>query len=418
MVDAAIAKKAAKTSGADMNSYQHLGSYLQALPYSCFVNDKFMLMMADGLSMIWMMAWIGPGCSLASDLTNDKFKKIREALMLVGASTEMQTISWLVMPGGLLVASSVLTSIIMKHFIFISSDWICLFFLVLSYVISLMGLAICVSSSQKTPSKSSLVFFLAVFFSELFYGATQSWAERMPFEFRMIACLAPGTAMAHALGNLAQLQIMAKGVTLTGTYTMSWSRDTMYYPSTAQICYMLCFQGFLFAYLGWANEKMNPGESGYPEPWYFIVTPGFWKRFLAIDNKVSDSSNAKACRKVDNDNLNYAAENMSKGKTAGVTVKNLSKTYANGFEAVKDMTMEFYKGQMTAFLGRNGAGKSSALNLLTGLSRASSGQAYIGDIDLIEQPEKAAQKIGNCPQYNILIDELTPIEHVEFYRRG
>ncbi|VDM62451.1 unnamed protein product [Angiostrongylus costaricensis] len=74
-----------------------------------------------------------------------------------------------------------------------------------------------------------------------------------------------------------------------------------------------------------------------------------------------------------------------------------------------------YHGQITALLGHNGAGKSTTFSMLTGVTAPSSGTAYIDDYDIRTNLPQIRKRTGLCPQYNILFNSLTVIEHLEFF---
>ena len=58
-------------------------------------------------------------------------------------------------------------------------------------------------------------------------------------------------------------------------------------------------------------------------------------------------------------------------------VRNLRKVYSNGKEAIKDVSLTMYKGQIFALLGHNGAGKTTTISILTGMYPATSGAASV-----------------------------------------
>jgi ATP-binding cassette subfamily A (ABC1) protein 3 len=63
-------------------------------------------------------------------------------------------------------------------------------------------------------------------------------------------------------------------------------------------------------------------------------------------------------------------------------VRDLRKTFANGFTAVKGLNVKMYSGQIFALLGHNGAGKTTLISMLTGLLTPTSGDADVFGIDI------------------------------------
>ena len=80
--------------------------------------------------------------------------------------------------------------------------------------------------------------------------------------------------------------------------------------------------------------------------------------------------------------------------------------------AVRDLSLELHRGEILALLGHNGAGKTSAMGMLTGLIRPTAGGCYVMGHSLAAQPHAARAHIGYCPQSNVLFDALTPREHL------
>lgn len=74
-----------------------------------------------------------------------------------------------------------------------------------------------------------------------------------------------------------------------------------------------------------------------------------------------------------------------------------------------------YEGQVTALLGHNGAGKSTTMSILTGLFPPSSGTVVVNGFDMKTNIREAQRSLGLCPQYDVLFDKMTVIEHMQFY---
>ena len=81
-----------------------------------------------------------------------------------------------------------------------------------------------------------------------------------------------------------------------------------------------------------------------------------------------------------------------------LTIKNLSKTYANGFQALDDITFNVQRGDFFALLGPNGAGKSTTLGIVSGLTEKTSGSVEIMDIDIEHDLYGARRVLGVVPQ--------------------
>ncbi|HEY1726290.1 MAG TPA: ABC transporter ATP-binding protein [Steroidobacteraceae bacterium] len=88
---------------------------------------------------------------------------------------------------------------------------------------------------------------------------------------------------------------------------------------------------------------------------------------------------------------------------AALSISNLTKTYASGLQALKNVNLEIRKGEIFALLGPNGAGKTTLISIVCGIVTASSGTVTVDGYDAVRQYRAARRKIGLVPQ------ELTAI---------
>ena len=85
------------------------------------------------------------------------------------------------------------------------------------------------------------------------------------------------------------------------------------------------------------------------------------------------------------------------------------------FIAANEITFEVYAGEIFGFLGANGAGKTTAIKMLCGLSIPSSGSATIAGFDIYKQTEEIKKNIGYMSQKFSLYEDLTVIENINFF---
>jgi len=103
---------------------------------------------------------------------------------------------------------------------------------------------------------------------------------------------------------------------------------------------------------------------------------------------------------------------MAKEKV--ITAKELTKKFGD-FVAVDKITFDVEKGEIFGFLGANGAGKTTAMRMLCGLSLPSSGQATVAGFDVYKENEKIKKNIGYMSQKFSLYEDLTIVENIRFY---
>ena len=96
-----------------------------------------------------------------------------------------------------------------------------------------------------------------------------------------------------------------------------------------------------------------------------------------------------------------------------ISVEHLTKYYGN-FLAVDDISFEIDEGHVYGFLGSNGAGKSTTMNIITGCLSATSGTVRIDGHDIFEEPDQAKRLIGYLPEHPPLYTSESPDEYLQF----
>lgn len=97
-----------------------------------------------------------------------------------------------------------------------------------------------------------------------------------------------------------------------------------------------------------------------------------------------------------------------------IEVEKLTKRFGN-FTAVDQISFEVKEGEVFGFLGANGAGKTTAMRILCGLSKPTSGQARVGGFDIYKQAEQIKQNIGYMSQKFSLYGDLKVWENIRLF---
>jgi ABC-2 type transport system ATP-binding protein len=97
-----------------------------------------------------------------------------------------------------------------------------------------------------------------------------------------------------------------------------------------------------------------------------------------------------------------------------IYAEKLTKTFGH-FTAVDGISFDVKKGEIFGFLGANGAGKTTAMRMLCGLSFPTSGKATVAGFDVFRQTEKIKKSIGYMSQKFSLYEDLTVKENIRFY---
>ncbi|WP_397473125.1 ABC transporter ATP-binding protein [Pusillimonas sp.] len=103
--------------------------------------------------------------------------------------------------------------------------------------------------------------------------------------------------------------------------------------------------------------------------------------------------------------------------SAVISISQLSKSYASGFQALKDVSLEIQKGEIFALLGPNGAGKTTLISIICGLVKPTAGSVWAAGYDITEQYRQARSHIGLVPQ-ELTTDAFETVWDTVSFSRG
>ncbi|MCA9405200.1 MAG: ABC transporter ATP-binding protein [Candidatus Omnitrophica bacterium] len=100
-----------------------------------------------------------------------------------------------------------------------------------------------------------------------------------------------------------------------------------------------------------------------------------------------------------------------------LSIKNLNKTFAGGFQALKNVNLDIHKGEIFALLGPNGAGKTTLIGCVTGLVNLTSGHITVDGHDIYKDYRKTRKLIGLVPQ-ELAVEMFEPVLGTVNFSRG
>ncbi len=100
-----------------------------------------------------------------------------------------------------------------------------------------------------------------------------------------------------------------------------------------------------------------------------------------------------------------------------VSVKNLSKTYSNQFQALNNVNLDIKQNEIFALLGPNGAGKTTLISIICGIVTPSIGTVEVGNYDIIKDYRKTRSQIGLVPQ-ELTLEQFEIVYNNVSYTRG
>ena len=100
-----------------------------------------------------------------------------------------------------------------------------------------------------------------------------------------------------------------------------------------------------------------------------------------------------------------------------VSIKNLSKTYSNQFQALNNINLDIKQNEIFALLGPNGAGKTTLISIICGIVTPSIGTVEVGNYDIIKDYRKTRSQIGLVPQ-ELTLEQFEIVYNNVSYTRG
>ncbi|XP_062957203.1 phospholipid-transporting ATPase ABCA3-like [Cynocephalus volans] len=384
--------------------------FVQRFPYPLYYHDFFFLFSGIFIPLVIVCIFSMNHLTLVQSIVWEKENKLKEYQLMIGLSNWML---WAAYFFTFLFLYSIII-IIMCIIFFIKikpapalqyCDPTLVFTFLLFYAIATIFFSFMVSTLF---NKVSFAVALGGLFFYITYipatGLTFYYA-RMTLIQKLAACLNSNFAMALGVKFLVDAERERTGIRWSDI--LSTKLDSFMF---AYLLGMFLFDAFVYGLVTCYIEAVFGGNYGVPKPWNF---------FLQRSHRFQEPPVEKTEISPFHETIQSKYfEGEPTDLVAGIQIKHLYKTFRqkNTMKiAVKDLSLNLYKGQITVLLGHNGAGKSTTLSILSGFYPPTSGKAYINGYDISKQMVQIRKSLGLCPQQNLLFKHLTVSEHLYFY---
>ncbi|KAK6169359.1 hypothetical protein SNE40_020430 [Patella caerulea] len=381
------------------------GVQLKQIPYPCHKDDEYIHYLGSYLLPVLMtFAWVASLGIATRNLVNDREDGQDEVLRIMGMKCGLNWVAWFLSTMIIMMIVSIILAIILKFStIFSYSNLFIIFLYLLAFCLSSTMLCYMVSAFFTRTTLAILTVLIIYFLSYLPYIVLVSMGLQMEFWQKTVACLSSTTAFSFGAQYLAFLEELGDGIQWNNINDSLVQGDKMTFNWT---CIMMLIDSLIYLVIGWYVRNVKPGKYGVAKPFYFFLQPSYW--FFCI-SKSASSNKYLSDRSSKNQNSSFIEE-ASGDEYVGISTHNLRKVY-NKTTAVNNLNLEFYEDHVTALLGHNGAAKTTTMNMITGVTRPTSGHVEIYN----KSPADSTGTIGICPQHNALFDYMTAEEHMEFY---
>ncbi|XP_045693112.1 ATP-binding cassette sub-family A member 6 isoform X1 [Phyllostomus hastatus] len=335
-------------------------------------------------------------------------KKSKDLMTMMGLQDSAFWFSWsLIYAGFIFIISIIIAIIITSTKIIVMTGFMVIFTLFFLYGLSLIALAFLISVLLNKTVLTSLV----VFFFTLFWGSVglSVLYKHLPSSLEWILSIFSPFAFTTGMTQIINLDYSMNGVTFPDP-----SGDSYLMIATF---FILAFDAFLYFVLALYFDKIFPYGSDHRYSPLFFLSSSSCFQYQRTDNIIEKEIDPE----YPSDDYFEPIAPEFHGKEA-IRIINVRKEYkekSGKVEVLKDLLFDVYEGQITAILGHSGAGKSSLLNILNGLSVPTEGSVTIYNKNLSEMQdlEEIRKIIGFCPQFNVHFDILTVKENLRLFAK-
>ncbi|EFA81777.1 hypothetical protein PPL_05772 [Heterostelium album PN500] len=332
---------------------------------------------------------------LTNDLVIEKETKIKEGMRMMGMRDSTYYQSFLI--SSLMVSLPILFimfgSLVGSEVIYHANKWV-FFFILFFYLLSLL---VC-----------SIIY--SIFFDRSRYSGVLSYAITMGLggagiyvAQSSISRVGKGfLSLISPIGFACAIYSMVIDDMIDLRNENPIDRSLLLTPS--QSLGILIFDILFDAILLWYFDNVWRGEYGTPRPMLFFLKKSYW-----FPSAVAYVEHPPI---IENDMVETVSDDLK--QNISISIRNLKRDF-NTKMAVDGLSLDMYQNMIHAFLGHNGAGKSTTIGILTGLIRASDGDAYIHGMSITNEMSNIRRKLGVCPQHDIVWNQLTVLEHLEIY---
>eukprot|EP00041_Stephanoeca_diplocostata_P039078 m.1585412 g.1585412 ORF g.1585412 m.1585412 type:complete len:2501 (+) comp25324_c0_seq5:242-7744(+) len=378
------------------NWTKYTNNFIQKMPTPAYTADIFVDINTIVFPYFVLLSWMGAIALAVNTIVDERERRLEEALSLMGLTQTATVASWIVFLGLFWGLPNILLSILLiQGNIFPQSSGVLIFCLFQLFSFANTGFALIVShwfTSSKTGAAASALFYMLGFVP---YFTVAINPDLVSESDKFLYGLFPPTAVALTMPYFANGEYTGNGVHFHNMGQSLGSCDTF---SMSKCFAALATSAILLNGIAWLQRVDRDELREYWQWWSRLYTRK--AEGIAVDDPY----------------------------VSPVTLHNVSKTYSRvdvlgchrqRCTALRDVSFELPRGKITVLLGLNGAGKSTTMDLITGVRHPTSGRVTVHGTSGCRTDRthaaigpRGVPPLGVCPQYNILYPSLTVRDHV------
>ncbi|KAK7330379.1 hypothetical protein VNO77_24573 [Canavalia gladiata] len=294
------------------------------------------------------------------------------------------------------------------------------YFIYINLQIALAFLVASIFSNVKT---ATVISYVGVFGTGLLAGFLfRYFVQNTSFPKRWIIVmeLYPGFALYRGLYELAQFSFNGSALETNG---MQWLDLSDISNGMKEVLIIMFAEWIVVLFAAFCIDKVL--SSGSRSPLFFLK--GFQKRPLSFQKLGIQKQGLKVFSQMEKADVIQEMEKVEQlllepTINHAIVCDDLKKVYPGRDGnpdkfAVRGLFLAVPQGECFGMLGPNGAGKTSFINMMIGLTKPTSGTAFVQGLDLTTHMDGIYTSMGVCPQHDLLWESLTGREHLLFYGR-
>ncbi|KAJ7956361.1 ABC transporter A family protein [Quillaja saponaria] len=395
-----------------------LFEFVKAMPKAESTRDNDVVALLGAIFFTWVILQLFP--VILTSLVYEKQQKLRIMMKMHGLGDGpywMISYAYFFFISSLYIISLAIFGSIMGIRIFSVNDYIIQAVFYLLYINLQISVAFVVASVFSNVKTATVVAYICVFATGLLGGFLFQdliQDESFPRVWIMAVELYPGFSLYRGIYELGQ-NANANG--------MRWKDLTDSTNGMKEVLMVMLLEWLGILFIAYCKDQVVSSGS-WNCPFFLtqksekkdissIRKPSFQKQDVLVPMEKHDVAQER--EKVD--------QLLLESRTSqAVICSDLRKVYPGKDGnpdkfAVRGLSIALPRGECFGMLGPNGAGKSSFISMMIGLTKPTSGKAYVHGLDIQTQMDKIYTSMGVCPQHDLLWETLTGREHLLFYGR-
>ncbi|CAH0590016.1 unnamed protein product [Chrysodeixis includens] len=377
---------------------------LQEFPYYHTQRDAMAHFLCALLMVVCYLSLMLNFVFLMCRLLEERTSGIQELIKMVGVSLNTLGLSHFLnaLPSGLMfsIGGTILLKVTSKPLV-AHSDGVLIFLMLILYFNSIIAMAFaCSYASRGTRYAATLS---VMFYVMMWLPARLLYDKTKPYWATILTGFFPHTPMQWFWAEVANMETYGKGLSFADIATSHHPENP---PVLVSYLFMIV-QATIFYFVAWYLSLVRPGQYGQALPWNYLFKAQYWTK-----NEVQPNEEVEEEEPIAYDPRYF--EPPPPNMEPGIKIVNVSKMYPK-HKALRNVSLEVYKGEITVLVGHNGAGKTTLMSIITGMTSATEGRVYVNGKDTVSQQAEVRQNLGLCPQHNLFFGDLTVQEHIIFF---